>query len=144
MKVEKQIIEQEIFVYVAEDGKRFKTERECKQYETECVLKKQIEMAEKLRIVKLDEFIPLSNQEFNENNTFVWYEVKNKEDFDALNKAYAYELKEPSLYPEIICVETTGYEAYMDDAYGYNLRDLKQTTEDFWEKFGYKVTFECL
>ena len=103
---------------------------------------KKIELAERLRIRELDEKIPLDDEgEVNENNTFRWYEVKDINDFTALNAAYQEQLKAPSVYPETICVETVGQEAYTDDAYNYNMEEIKEKTRDFWNQLGYKVSF---
>lgn len=142
-KTVKKVIEQETMIYVADDGREFTSETECKQYEEKIIFNNKIEAAEKLRITELDEMIPLSDDGgINENNTFRWYRVENETDFDVLNEAYGNSLCRPSIYPEVICVETIGYEAYMDDAYSYNMTTCKYITESFWNKLGYKVTFE--
>ena len=78
----------------------------------------------------------------NKNNVFQWYKVKNKDEFDVLNRACLNCLNEPRNYPEIICVETVGYDPYMDDAYNYHMSDMMEDTKDFWNNLGYKVTFE--
>ena len=95
------------------------------------------------RIIELDEHLPLSNDGLiNENNTFRWYKLNNETDFETVNKAYGNSLNVPESYPEIMCVETVGYEAYMDDAYSYNMGTCKKITESFWKELGVKVTFE--
>ena len=102
-----------------------------------------IASAEKLRIKELDEHIPLGNDGLiNENNIFRWYRVQNKRDYYVLNTAYGNAIRKPSVYPEIICVETAGQEAYQGDAYGYHLADCRKITEDFWKQMGYKCTIE--
>ena len=40
-----------------------------------------------------------------------------------------------------MCVETVGYEAYMDDAYSYNMGTCKKITESLWKELGYKINF---
>ncbi len=145
MKVKEEIktIEQKIISYIAEDGAEFKTEKECNDYEQKQILKELIEAAERLRITELDEQIPLSNNGLIDiNDTFRWYKLKNKEDFETVNKAYVNNLGEPEKYPEVICVETYGYEVYTDDAYSYDMKTCKEITENFWKKLGYKVTIE--
>ena len=139
------IIEQKVITYVADDGTEFRTENECKDYETKQFSKYIIEAAEKLRITELDEHLPLSNDGLmNENNTFRWYKLDNEADFETLNKAYGNELSKPEHFPEVMCVETVGYEAYMDDAYSYDITTCRTITENFWKKLGYKVTFEAI
>lgn len=143
IKEETKIIEQKVITYVAEDRTEFRTENECKDYETKQISKYLIEDAEKLRITELDEHLPLSNDGLmNENNTFRWYKLNNETDFETVNKAYGNSLNVPESYPEIMCVETVGYEAYMDDAYSYNMETCKKITESFWKELGVKVTFE--
>lgn len=143
IKEETKIIEQKVISYVADDGTEFRTESECKDYEVKQFSKNLIEAAEKLRIKELDEHLPLSNDGLmNENNTFRWYKLNNEADFETVNKAYGNSLNVPESYPEIMCVETVGYEAYMDDAYNYNMETCKKITESFWKELGVKVTFE--
>ena len=141
IKESKKIIEQTIYTFVAEDGKEFNSEYECKKYEKILEKKAAIEAAEKLRMPELDDKLPLS-YDVNENNSFRWYKVENKEAFDTVNKAYVNSLQAPSHYPEIMCVES--YEPYEDDGYSCTLTGLKATTEEFWKMKGLKVTLEPL
>ena len=143
IKEEKRIIEQTICTFVAENGEEFDSQYECMKYEKEQEKKAAIEAAEKLRMPELDDKLPLS-YDVNENNSFRWYRVENEEAFDTVNKAYANSLQAPSHYPEIMCVETVGYEPYEDDGYSCTLTDLKATTEEFWQIMGFKVTLEPL
>ena len=143
IKEETKLVEQKVFTFVAEDGTEFTTEKECKDYEEKQIFKALIEEAEKLRIEEMDEDIPLSDDGLmNECNTFRWYKLKNEADFETLNKAYGNGLSKPEHFPEVMCVETVGYEAYMDDAYSYDMTTCRTITENFWKKLGYKVTFE--
>lgn len=142
-KYVKQLVEVEREVYVTDDGKEFKTERECINYEKNLLKEREIEAAEKLRIPDLDEFLPLDTDGLvNDNNTFRWYKVRSEEEFNILNAAYEEALTKPDNYPEIICVETVGFEPYMDDAYDYHMGRMMKNTKEFWKKLGYKVTFE--
>jgi len=140
-------IEKKYEVYVAKDGANFSTEDACVKYELQLEekekQKKKIEAAEKLRIENLDEQMPLSSDGLvNEDNTFRWYRLQNRNDFAILNEAYRFSLREPETYPEILCVETCGHEAYMDDAYSYDITTCKKITEEFWEKLGFKVNID--
>ena len=142
IKEETKLVEQKVFTFVAEDGTEFRTESECKDYETKQFSKYLIEAAAKLRITELDEHLQLfSDGLMNENNTFRWYKLNNETDFETVNKAYGNSLNVPESYPEIMCVETVGYEAYMDDAYSYNMKTCKKITESFWKELGYEINF---
>lgn len=139
----KQLVEVEREVYVADDGKKFKTERECINYEKNLLKEREIKAAEKLKIPDSDEFIPLSTDGLvNGDNTFRWYKARSEEEFNILNAAYEEALTKPDNYPEIICVETVGHIPYMNDAYDYHTSRMMEDTKNFWEKLGYKVTFE--
>ena len=143
IRIRKKFIEEEIKVYAAEDGTEFETEKACKNYEDKILHPANIKQAEKLRIKDLDEVIPLSDSGLtDENNTFRWYNVENEDDASILNEAYRTSFEPPLVYPEIICIETAGYEPYKDDAYSYHVTNLKEITEGFWKKLGYKVTIE--
>jgi len=143
IEIEKKIIEQENNVYIADDGTEFTTQHDCEKYEKEQEKKAYIELAETLRIAELDEQTPLTCGETYENNTYRWYKVNNQEEFDALNKAYDNQVGTACLisYPQIICVETCGYEPYQDDCYSYFLSDCLKETGQFWKLFGYDVNF---
>lgn len=92
----KEMVEQITITYVAEDGMEFSSESECKKHEASILRKKLIEEAEKLRIPKLDDRLPLSNDgTMNENNSFRWYKLESEADFKTVNKAYANSLKKP-------------------------------------------------
>lgn len=145
VKEETRVVEQTVTLYIAEDGTEFVTEYACRRYEEKKNLEKLIEKAENLRIVELDDCLPLTNDGLiNDNNIFKWYRLESKEDFDIVEGAYGSNghLSKPSTYPEVICVETCGYEPYKDDAYNYHLTDCKIMTEEFWKAMGYKVIFE--
>lgn len=136
-KYVKQLVEEEREIYVADDGKEFKTKRECISYEKNLEKEREIKAAERLRISDLDEFVPLSTDgSVNGDNMFRWYKVKNEEEFNILNMEYSNNLQ-PDNYPETICVETVGHIAY-----DYHLSRMMEDTKNFWEKLGYEVTFE--
>ena len=142
MKVKREVrtIEKAVMVYTAEDGKEFFSERECREYENQTLLAPKIAAAEKLRIEELNGVIPLVDYEaVAEYSTYSWYEVKNEEEYEVLDDAYGGDVCVPKNYPEIICMESTGGEAYMGDSYCYMLSEIRETTEKFWEKMGYEV-----
>ena len=143
IKKETKLVEEEITTYIAIDGTKFYTERECKRYEKGLEKEELIKRAEKFRIKDLDYRVPIDDSALpSENNYFVWYKVETPEDFDVIDKAYRNQVVEPETYPEMICVETNGNEEYEGDVYSYNLSGMKASTEYFWKDMGYKVTFE--
>lgn len=143
MKINKEIkmVKQEVTTYIAEDGQVFSTEFDCLKHEEELEKKRRIEEAEKLRIEKLDNMIPINYDGLpNDNNCFNWYKLNTKEDFETLIEAYRNgNLEEPENFPALYCVETCGYEPYEDESYSYDLVTCKTCTEKFWETLGYKV-----
>jgi len=143
MKINKEIkmVKQEVTTYIAEDGQVFSTEFDCLKHEEELEKKRRIEEAEKLRIEKLDNMIPINYDGLpNDNNCFNWYKLNTKEDFETLIEAYRNgNLEEPENFPTLYCVETCGYEPYEDESYSYDLVTCKTCTEKFWETLGYKV-----
>lgn len=143
IREEEKVVKTMISVFVADDGKEFTSKYECEKYEEKQKKNKAVEQAETLRVSSLDDLMPITTDGLpNENNTFRWYLLENEKDFETVNNAYAGTLGKPPAYPEIMCVETCGYEAYMDDAYSYDMAACRTTTEEFWKKLGYKVTFE--
>lgn len=143
MKINKEIkmVKQEVTTYIAEDGQVFSTEFDCLKHEEELEKKRRIEEAEKLRIEKLDNMIPINYDGLpNDYNCFNWYKLNTKEDFETLIEAYRNgNLEEPENFPTLYCVETCGYEPYEDESYSYDLVTCKTCTEKFWETLGYKV-----
>ena len=138
-----QYVEEEREFYVADDGNEFETERECIFYESNLEKERKIKAAEKLRLHNYDDVLPLSTDGcVNENNIFRWYKVKNEDDFNILNAAYKEALTRPEKYPEIICVETAGYEPYIDDPYDWHMSNMMEDTKEFWNDLGYEVTFK--
>ncbi len=143
MKTEIRTQIQEVPVYIADDGTEFNTEAECWDYEVENENKSKIEKAEKLRIIELDNVMPLINKELYEDHTYIWYKLTNENDFRSVNEAYldGWNFAKPLKYPSIMCVKSdTG--DYYGNAYNYLLSDCKQATEKFWKQMGYKVTIE--
>lgn len=145
MKCEVKTKEVEIKTWIADDGREFKTESECRWYERNLKRGKYIEQAEKLRIPELDDTIPLDGQALpSENNNYRWYKVGSIEDIEVLEGAYGEKLVDISSFPEIVCIEYNGGEDYCGDAYSYSLHDIMLETKDFFEKVGMKVEFKEL
>ena len=144
VKEEVMVIEQTVKIYIAEDGKVFQYEHECRDYETKLHYSDKVKEAEKLRIEKFDQLTPIMyNNYLNNDNVFMWYKVESEKDLNTLKAAYDrlydFDIK---AYPELVCVESL-YEPYEDEeAYHYTLTECKSITESFWEQMGYKVTLE--
>lgn len=142
------MIEEKYEVFVAEDGTTFDTARECVNYEKKRKQRKFIEEAEKLRIEKLDNVIPVTDIEHQEDNNYSWYAVQNKDDLDLIAKACGYHnINDASIIefncPEILCIETLDYaEEYEGEIYCYTLSNIMENIKEFMENFGYKVKFE--
>lgn len=143
MKTEIRTQIQEVPVYIADDGTEFNTEAECWDYEVEYGNKPKIEKAEKLRIIELDNVMPLIDEELNEEHTYIWYKLTNEDDFRSVNEVYSdgWNFAKPLKYPSIMCVKSDTRD-YYGNAYCYLLSDCKQATEKFWKQMGYKVTIE--
>lgn len=132
--------------YISDDGKVFPTEEACKNYEKKLEKENQkkilIEKAESFKITDLNDVVPINCDDPGQFNTFRWYKLSCLEDFKVLEAIYPYYLTAPDYYPTIICVENCSEEPYEDDAFSYELKDMKRDTVDFWRSLGYKVTFE--
>lgn len=131
--------------YIADDGRKFASEKECKDYEKSEKRKYFIEEAEKLRIKDLEDLMPLVLDETMEYHEYRWYKLQNKNDYNILSETYSGNyFVEPASYPAIMCVETYDYycDEYDGDAYSFTLDECKEDTIKFWERQGYKVTIK--
>ena len=131
--------------YIADDGREFASEKECKDYEKAEKRKVFIDKADKLRIRELEDSMPLVLDETMEHHEYRWYKLQNENDYNILSKAYSGNyFGEPASYPVIMCVETYDYycDDYDGDAYNFTLDKCKEDTIKFWEKQGYKVKIE--
>lgn len=141
VKTRQETIIKDVEVYIADDGKEFCTEYECKEYEATCRKKKFIKNAEKLRIRELDDVIPPTPNS-DPDNIFIWYKVNSKEDYDNILAAYdKRDYASPAHYPEIVCIESSSYEEYdlLTDIYPDFLSSIKKEHQSFWNSFGYNM-----
>ena len=140
MKSEVRVREVEVKIYIAEDGKEFINEYECKSYEKNLNRVKNNEKINKLRIFDLDNMIPLNSGALPcENNYYRWYLVNSVEDIEALEGAYGEKMVKVSSFPDMICVEYS--DEYFNDVYSYTLHDIILEAKDFFNKVGYSVDF---
>ena len=147
MRIKKATIAKVITIYIANDGTEFESEYDCKKYEEELNKNKlraeRIAKAETLRIPELDNVMPLCDEGMpNENNTYRWYKLETEDDYYALLDIYPCYPHRAEQFPDIVCIENCDCEPYSDDAYAYYLSEIKRTTERFWDRLGYKLTFE--
>ena len=149
VKREKIMVEQTVTKYIANDGREFFCEDNCKRYEEKLRRDVKLEEAEKLRIRKLDGVVPITRRlEANEDHKFIWYKVNCEDDFKIITEAYddnrynENKLFGSVAYPNILCVESNGFLQYTGDAYGYWLDEMRSATETIWASFGYRVTLE--
>ena len=144
MRIEKRKIEQTVEVYIADDGKEFgQDERACFKYEL--LLRKHtvIQAAEKLRITNLDGTAPISaDGECKTFGTHIWYQIKDRKEFDVLCAAYDESFPVPNSYPEIICVKTSEEEMYASQAEGYLLSSMMDATTKFWDALGFILIYK--
>lgn len=145
IKEEVKVVEQTVRTYIAEDGKEFQYESECRDYEERLHFTEKVKGAEELRIETLDQLTPIMyNDYLNNDNVFIWYKVESENDLKTLEEAYnVFNVLDINSYPELVCVESiyAPYES-ADDVYWYTLTSCKTDTEAFWKTMGYKVTLE--
>ena len=84
MKVnkEKKVIEQVITTYIADNGKEFKTEKECVDYE-QLLLRKELE--NRLNSIKQANCIP---PVADSDHDYVWFYITKQEDIDTIESYY--------------------------------------------------------
>lgn len=132
------LVEQNVTVYVANDGMRFKDERKCKLHEKYKEREDKVKKAQAICIQGLRNFMPLVNQETVEDHIYDWFYVKDREAFRFMKELFCLEDDYDGNYPTILCVEFVD-EEYGVDAYLCTLEDCMKSTEDFWKKFGVKL-----
>lgn len=134
-----EMVKQIVKTYIAEDGKEFSNERDCKNYETNLQLEKQLEEIKPLLIHK-DDFIPCNGSENYEGHLYRWYKVESQDQLNKVNELYNTGF-EAANFPEFINIEQA--EEFDFDSYGTTLTDCKEyVTRFFSEGFGIKVTFK--
>ena len=134
-------IERKYTIYIADDGKEFNSEDECKQYENS-IGRKNMKALKPFIEEKLKDMIPIHfSAEYSEFSYYTWFKANNKEEFETINKILDEVFEEPNEYPYYMCVETESeFDGYISDYYT-QLPEYKNTTREFWEKLGYKVSF---
>lgn len=133
-------------VYVAKDGKEFKSMEECETYEItiDDILKrkKEVEKAvKKLEIKNMEGscWITTDGHYVSEMADFNWYKVNNEDDLELLEEYLdeAIYIGRQINYPDIVCIE------YWDGEYNYAfVSDMIKEVKDYFKDLGYKVTIE--
>jgi hypothetical protein len=137
MKVQTEVVVQEVKKYIADDGKAFWTEADCKKYEKDLAradLKAKLDLIECCK--EAEGWTPLDGCEYMEYHDYHWYRPKTSEEANVLHEWF--ELEFPIEDDEIgqwICIEECD-----DCAWSYAMNYSIIHTLEFFEKFGYHVT----
>ena len=128
--VSKKKVEIDITSYEAFDGTLFKTAAECEQYENE----KRYE--DLRRLIVSSEVLPLGI-DANPDNDFTWYKITNQNDLEKLNNYFPTINALNIELPDVICVETDGYDTWYS-----TLKESFDITKSFWKEFGMNINFD--
>ena len=144
---------EEITVYVACNGARFKDESECEQYEKEYKENKQLrelrKATEKLMIDPLRYLIPMCVGS-NEECIYTYFEIKTRKEMELINQAYCKDFDETD-FPFIAVAESSMdlRNCHFDEwkterklLWWQKLADIKEQTVRYWKKLGYRLIFE--
>ena len=128
-------------VYIAEDGTEFDNKWKCQKYEEEVRFEDAQEAIEKYHIEELDNKTPISDSgDTCDTNEYLWYRVPNVEAEAEISNCYKEAMSGIFIkhYPEIVAIEDPG----VDASYAFTLSDMEKLTENFFNEFGIKVTFQ--
>ena len=133
-------------VYVAKDGKEFKSmeEREAYEITIDDILKrkKEVEKAvNKLEIKNMEGscWITTDGHYVSEMANFNWYKVNNEDDLELLEEYLdeAIYIGRQINYPDIVCIEN------WDGEYNYVfVSDMIKEVKDYFKDLGFNVIFE--
>ena len=138
-KMEKVVVA-ETTLYVAADGKEFKSRRDCEEYETDLIRKialasEDVEVNEALR----DRAPHYASYGWDDNNEYVWVRPKTADGVALLKAAFKSEYSNsPFEIGKWMCVEI-GFEDSIDLI---SEDDMKNAYTDQLGQLGIKVTFE--
>lgn len=141
VRIETRMIQTQVEVWTAFDGREFKSRVACEAYEKELKRKSLIEEAEKLRIKHLDGVKPLDTDGMaRDEQGHTWFKLENEEDWKTLRAACVGRIKGdmPVTYPCVICLEEEG-DVYGDFPWAFTLEEMEKATKVFWKRFGYEV-----
>lgn len=139
-RTEERVVVDNYTVYIADDGTEFDNEKDCIEYEKECIVNSIEPGIEAMKIKRLDGIAPINvDEEFPERD-FYWFNIKNADDFDNLIKYYkmrSYDtdyLYMPSEYPALVCLMEG--DDYVETMY---FDDIIYNTKWFFNTLGYTV-----
>ena len=113
MKTEKRIVQKEVEIYIADDGKEFSDQLSCEEYEEELMVKKQEAIAERLSFDTKGIDWPSMAKPYGSEHEYKWFRLENDADlldFCRAYSAYNRKLKDISFvkmfvhYPDYICL----------------------------------------
>ena len=133
-------------VYVAQDGREFKTMEECEAYEISIddILKRKKEVEKAVKKLEIKEifdhcWIRTDRCFISDNSAFAWYKLNNEDDLELLEEYFdeAIYIGRQINYPDIVCIEQ------WDDGYNYAfVSDMIEEVKDYFKDLGYKVMIE--
>lgn len=131
--------------YVAVDGEEFASEIECLRHESEIDeinnYRKQEEFIKKYGIEKLKDRFPINYESvMSDCNTYTWLRIPDDDVLKELNSFRDDDVV--CTTPTIICIESDDEFKPLKGEYLYTLKNMVDTTTDFFQALGYKVTVE--
>ena len=143
MRIEKRDVTYTHTVYIAEDGKEFNQEYECRWHEQKTMLSVAEDRIKHLKIKPVPDF-PLVSENVN---CISWYNITSENDFDLIlnyyklwDECFIYESDCPNKYPAIVyVVESTDDYSY---AYMGNIEDVITDLKNVFLKLGYNAEFK--
>lgn len=140
MEVKKEIktVQQEVTVYVAEDGTEFPTSSMCKAYEVKLYHNKLLEAIKPLEY-REDGKRPCDGMDNPEHYFYKWYKVNSQEDVDKLLDVYDTYIKTEQ-FPEYINIQQSDPDDY--SCWSTTLSNCKAYVKEFFADFGIEVEFK--
>jgi hypothetical protein len=130
----------EITIYIADDGKKFKSLEECLRYEKECY---KIQRLKEMKYFKETELgfdsLPVTEKTLDEDIWYAtWIYLKTQEDVDFIINNFK-EIYGTSdlVVGEIVCLETEGIDSYIfdDTCYVYPLKFMTNQIREYLAVF---------
>ncbi|MEE1502774.1 MAG: hypothetical protein UGF89_00830 [Acutalibacteraceae bacterium] len=118
-------------IFVAEDGTKFTSERECENHERDVRWANILRLP--TRVAEFDDVCPLNYDDYSENSSFVWFKLTSPEELAALNKLLP-ETVDGFVQTSLVCVENR-----FDDYYTFVFEDSVERAVNFFTSFGMVV-----
>ena len=136
MEERKQIklVEKEVKIFIAEDGKEFDNKKDCIDYEKEIKRSNIAGYVASLEIEEAYNMIPIDNDlGCSISSTYTWYRVNTEKDLKAIEEYYDQFITCVKL-PTIIAIE----EGDWTDFYYYDIEDIKEMVREFFDTLDIK------